>query len=62
MERLDETKRVERFNQNGICTDAVLKINVIEGRDMMPMDMTGKSDPYIILKMGDQNYQTKHIV
>jgi Ca2+-dependent lipid-binding protein len=52
---------VERFNKHGICTDAVLKINIIEGREIMPMDMTGKSDPYVVLKMGDQTYKTKHI-
>jgi len=52
--RYYETVQVESFKPgSSICTDAVLKINVVEGRDMMPMDMTGKSDPYVVLSMGD---------
>jgi Ca2+-dependent lipid-binding protein len=41
--------------------DAVLQVRVIEGRDLMPMDYTGKSDPYVVLQLGKENFKTKYI-
>lgn len=41
--------------------DAVLSVRVVEARDLMPMDMAGKSDPYCVLKFGTQESRTNFI-
>lgn len=50
--KLKEQKQKERLNSYGLDDDAALSIRVVEARDLMPMDYTGKSDPYCILKFG----------
>jgi|JI102314A2RNA_FD_contig_61_2897352_length_656_multi_2_in_0_out_0_1 Ca2+-dependent lipid-binding protein len=32
---------------------AMLTVDVIEARDLMPMDLNGFSDPFVILSIGD---------
>lgn len=54
MAKLREQKAKERVNAYGLDVDALLSIRVVEARDLMPMDITGKSDPYVILKLGNQ--------
>jgi Ca2+-dependent lipid-binding protein len=41
--------------------DSVLQIRVVEGRDLMPMDITGKSDPYVVMQLGKETFKTKYI-
>lgn len=53
MEKLKEQKAKERLNNYGLDDDAVLQIRVVEARDLMPTDITGKADPYVILKLGN---------
>ena len=52
--KLKEQKAREKVNAYGLDLDALLSVRVVEARDLMPMDITGKSDPYIILKLGNQ--------
>lgn len=42
----------ERLNAYGLDEDAILSVRVIEARDLTPMDITGKADPYCVLKFG----------
>jgi Ca2+-dependent lipid-binding protein len=39
----------------------VLSVRVVEARDLMPMDITGKADPYCILTFGKQSSRTNFI-
>jgi len=35
-----------------------LRVHVFEARDLEKKDVTGKSDPYVILKVGAQEFKT----
>lgn len=50
--KLREQKAMERINQYGLDDDALLQVRVVEARDVKPMDFTGKSDPYVVLRVG----------
>ena len=39
----------------------MLTVRVIEARDLVPMDYTGKSDPYCVLKFGNETHKTHYI-
>lgn len=39
---------------------SVLKVTVIEGRNLIPMDVNGLSDPYVHLQVGDQEIETQY--
>lgn len=36
-----------------------LTVHVVEARDLLPMDMDGTSDPYVILRIEDQQIETQ---
>jgi len=38
----------------------MLTVDVIEARDLMPMDLNGFSDPFVILSIGDDTIQTTY--
>jgi C2 domain len=59
--KLKEQKARERVNAYGLDIDAQLSVRVVEARDLMPMDITGKSDPYVVLRFGNQMLKTKYI-
>jgi hypothetical protein len=40
-------------NAYGLDEDALVSVRVVEARDLMPMDITGKSDPYVVLNLGN---------
>lgn len=40
-------------------TKAVVRIYMISGYDFVSRDAGGASDPYLILKMGDQEFNEK---
>jgi len=52
--KLKDQRMKERLNAHGIDEDAILSVRIIEARDLTPMDITGKADPYCILKFGGQ--------
>ncbi|XP_051972370.1 multiple C2 and transmembrane domain-containing protein 1-like isoform X1 [Xyrauchen texanus] len=39
----------------------IVSIHLIEGRDLIPMDQNGLSDPYVKFKLGHQKYRSKTI-
>jgi len=51
----------ERLNAYGNDHDATLSVRVVEARDVMPMDINGKSDPYVILRFANQQVKTNFI-
>lgn len=50
MLKFKELKGKQRLNKYGLDEDSILSVRVVEARDLMPMDISGKSDPYCILK------------
>jgi hypothetical protein len=48
--KLKEQRQKERLNNYGLDEDAILSVRVVEGRELAPMDITGKSDPYVVLR------------
>lgn len=39
----------------------VLRINIVEARDLIKQDIGGKSDPYVICTIGTQQFRTRTI-
>jgi Ca2+-dependent lipid-binding protein len=60
--KLTEQKQKERVNAYGLDLDAILTVRVVEARDLMPMDLNGKSDPYVVLKLGNMQTQRTNFV
>ena len=61
MAKLKEQKMKERTNVHGLDEDAILSVRVVEARELTPMDITGKSDPYVILRFGNQQHQSNYV-
>lgn len=60
--KLREQKLKEKVNAYGLDLDAILTVRVVEARDIMPMDINGKSDPYIVLKLGNMQMQKTNYI
>jgi len=59
--KLKETRQRERLNNYGLDEDAILSVRVVEARDLKPMDITGKSDPYCVLRFTNQTQKSNYI-
>jgi len=51
-------QNTEQLNEFGIMHESVLTVHVVEARDLLPLDMDGTSDPYVILQIEDQRIET----
>lgn len=38
---------------HGLDEDAILSVRVVEARELTPLDISGKADPYVILRFGN---------
>ena len=59
--KLQEAEKMERTNANGIMVGSVLTCHVREAKNLKPMNMRGKSDPYVVLTCERQRIETKYI-
>lgn len=59
--KLKDQRMKERLNNYGLDEDAILSVRIIEARDLTPMDITGKADPYCVLKFGGQQQKSNYI-
>lgn len=51
-------KSIEAAELRSIEAEGILRVHVFEARDLEKKDVTGKSDPYVILKVGAQEFKT----
>lgn len=59
--RLQTLKRTERLNEHGIMEGSMLKIQVIEARDLIGKGLGGLSNPYASLSIEKDRFETKYI-
>ncbi|KAJ8965168.1 hypothetical protein NQ314_004311 [Rhamnusium bicolor] len=55
------SKSVEAAELKSLEPEGVLRVHVFEARDLEKKDVTGKSDPYVILNVGAQECKTQVI-
>ncbi|CAG9823457.1 unnamed protein product [Phaedon cochleariae] len=55
------SKSVEAVELKALEPAGVLRVHVFEAKDLERKDVTGKSDPYVVLTVGAQEYKT-HVV
>ena len=48
-EKLHQVQNIEQLNEFGIMHGSILTVHVVEARDLLPLDIDGTSDPYVIL-------------
>lgn len=46
--------------KNGNEDKAIITVDVIEARNLLPMDMNGFSDPFVVLTLGGDTVQTTY--
>lgn len=59
--KLIQARTVQSFNSHGVMHGSKVKVEVIDAKDLIPMDRNGLSDPYVVLELGSQREQTKYI-
>ena len=59
--KLVQARASEIYNRYGIMKGSILTVDVIEAKDLVPMDTNGLSDPYVILECESQRVQSKYI-
>lgn len=47
----------EKLNAFGVVNDAIVNLDIMEARDLRPMDFNGKSDPYCIITINGKHKQ-----
>jgi hypothetical protein len=59
--KMANANKVEELNTYGIMKGSVLTVQVIKAQNLLPMDIGGKSDPYVILSCENQQIETRYI-
>mmetsp|Transcript_54168 Transcript_54168/g.61993 ORF Transcript_54168/g.61993 Transcript_54168/m.61993 type:complete len:471 (+) Transcript_54168:954-2366(+) len=59
-EKLLEAKRTEKVNKYGIMQGSILTVTVERAENLEPMDMTGTSDPYAVVKCEGRKDKTEY--
>jgi Ca2+-dependent lipid-binding protein len=52
---------LSRIDSVSLLTGRTIRVTVAEGRDLMPADYTGFSDPYVKLQYGNITRKTKTV-
>ncbi|XP_029920781.1 multiple C2 and transmembrane domain-containing protein 1 isoform X2 [Myripristis murdjan] len=64
-ERRDSTQqqsmRLSELHRKAQLWRGIVSIALIEGRDLIPMDTNGLSDPYVKFRLGPQKYRSKTV-
>jgi Ca2+-binding EF-hand superfamily protein len=59
--KMQSAANTEEPNSYGIMKGSVLTVNVVKAQNLLPMDIGGKSDPYVILSCENQQIETRYI-
>lgn len=52
--------REEKFNENGVSTTSTLNVQVLEAKDLKPMNLDGYCDSYVRLTLNNQKVLTSY--
>lgn len=61
MMKLEEVKKTEKINAYGIMEKSKLTINVVEARELKPLDSGKTSDPFVKINFAGTEEKTKTI-
>uniref|UniRef100_A0AAR2JEK2 C2 domain-containing protein n=1 Tax=Pygocentrus nattereri TaxID=42514 RepID=A0AAR2JEK2_PYGNA len=53
------SQRLSEVHKKSQLWRSMVSISLIEGRDLIPMDQNGLSDPYVKFKLGNEKYKSK---
>lgn len=59
--KLVAARATETLNRYGVMKNSVLTVNLVEAKDLIPMDSNGLSDPYVILSCESQKFTSNCI-
>lgn len=45
----------------GVAWNSIVTIVLVEGKDLLPMDENGLSDPYVKFRLGSEKHKSKVI-
>ncbi|XP_076140121.1 multiple C2 and transmembrane domain-containing protein 1 isoform X1 [Alosa pseudoharengus] len=54
-----QSLRLSDLHRKSQLWSGIVSISLIEGRDLIPMDQNGLSDPYVKFRLGHQKYRSK---
>eukprot|EP00359_Climacostomum_virens_P007038 CAMPEP_0204903122 /NCGR_PEP_ID=MMETSP1397-20131031/4060_1 /ASSEMBLY_ACC=CAM_ASM_000891 /TAXON_ID=49980 /ORGANISM="Climacostomum Climacostomum virens, Strain Stock W-24" /LENGTH=470 /DNA_ID=CAMNT_0052071707 /DNA_START=905 /DNA_END=2314 /DNA_ORIENTATION=- len=59
--KMIQAANTEEKNQYNIMKGSVLTVHVVKAQNLLPMDIGGTSDPYVILSCENQQIETRYI-